>query len=144
MGIPCAFRSHPVGSLRTPPFQAKGGKKRHSPLPTPCHRQLCHCLTDQVGQELIWLSCSGLEVVSSHHLWDVLTEEMLSQARAVTNSRGTPQLYQSPRHLDASYYGLLRNPLSLMLVQNFLTCNLNWVKSCGICMPTHHSNWHPW
>ena len=66
-------------------------QKEEKDCPAPPHlRQLCHCLTDQVGQELIWLSCSGLEVVSSHRLWDVLTEEGLSQERAVMNSRGTP------------------------------------------------------
>ena len=53
-------------------------------------RELCHPLRDQVGQELMWLSSSGPEVVLSNLLWDILTEEGLSQAWAITNSRGTP------------------------------------------------------
>ena len=44
-----------------------------------------------VGQELMWLSSSGLEEVLSNLLWDMLTEKGLSQAQVVTNLMGTPK-----------------------------------------------------
>ena len=57
--------------------------------------------------------------------------------------KGDPQLYQSPRHLNTSYFDLLRNPLWVWhWFQISWTGNLIWVKSCDICKPTNYSS-HP-
>ena len=72
MGIPHALSSHPAGSPKAHPFWRKGGKRRFPPY-------IAVALPNgQVGQELKWLSCSGLEAALSNLLWEVLTEAGLT------------------------------------------------------------------
>ena len=103
MGISCAFSSYLVQSLKTPSFWLKGGKRRL--LPDSC----------ATPNGLSWSETNGsaalIRTVSPKLLRDVFTEEELSQAWAVTNSRGF--MSQSSCHLDTFYFGLVNNPLTI-------------------------------
>ena len=51
-------------------------------------------------------------LVLSNILWDILTQEGLTiSSTSHYKYKGDPPLYQSPCHLDAPYFDLLRSPL---------------------------------
>lgn len=102
-------------------FGQKGEKEE------PCLRHLCHPLTDQVGQELTWLSCPGMEVVLSDYLWDILTEEGLTvSSTSHYNSRGTSVISESMPSGRLLFWSL-KESINLVVVPNFL----NWKSYLG-------------
>lgn len=82
---------------------------------------------DQVGQELTWLSCPGLEVVLSDCLWDILTEEGLTvSSTSHYNSRGTSVISESMPSGRLLFWSL-KESINLVVVPNFL----NWKSYLG-------------
>ena len=105
--------------------------------------QLCLSLVDQVGQELTWLSCSGLEVVLSELLWDGLTEERLSQAWLLQIQGDPPPVISEPTPFGHLLFWSFEESINiLVLVPNFLNGKPYLGQILCICVPMNHSN-HP-
>ena len=63
-----------------------------------------------------------------------------SQTWVIINSSRTLSYIKSPWHLDTSYFGLVRDPLTVwswLQVSNYKS----WVKYSGICLPVSLSNY---
>lgn len=99
----------------------------------------------QVGKELACISCSSPETILSNLLRDILVEE-----GSILSSMGCYKFQGAPNYIRVhttwmpSIWVFLQNLLTIWCwFQIFQIGSFIQVKSCGICVPTDHSNYPP-
>lgn len=137
LGIP-QFLASPSGRWKNSFFLAERREHPHPQETVPPPNR-------QVGKELACISCSSPETILSNLLRDILMEE-----EPILSSMGCYKFQGAPSYIRVhttwmpSIWVFLQNLLTIWCwFQIFQIGSFIQVKSCGICVPTDHSNYPP-